>query len=342
MFPVRAHVMTPTFHPQRWGMGADELTLDQKINQKTEQMKADIKETAIKAAAAQMALQIGLMFIPVIGWAIGAVVSLGQFIIGKHYEREMKRNIENGMNDITAFAKQANAQVTDAAARIYNEEYPSAVALAVSPTPLNGLGESFWGKLEDKVLKPAAKVVRRINMIPTNLVVKGSRVVVGHHMQASIDLTKAIGLKSTSEDIQHYYDKGRAIADDIARRAADPKLAADLLSGKETADVAQARMDEIKSVVYKDIGKQTDEAILKLESPQGRYEIRKQTALTLRNDPSVKTLRAKFEADQRQTLAQAERNIQVLASAANGPSLNKTTALVGTALAAGAAFLFMR
>lgn len=332
--------MTPTFHPQRWGMGADELALDQKISQKTEQMKADIKETAIKAAAAQMALQIGLMFIPVIGWAVGAIISLGQFIIGKHYERELKRNIDRGMQDITAFAERANAQVVSAASRIYDEEYPSAVALAVSPTQLNGLGESFWGKLEDKVLKPAATAVRRINMVPTNLVVKGSKMVVGHHMQASIDLTKAIGLKSTSEDIQHYYDKGRVIADDIERRAADPKLASDLMSGKETADVAQARMDEIKSIVYKDIGKQTDEAILKLESPQGRYEIRKQTALTLRDDPSVKTLRAKFEADQRQTLAQAERNLQVLTS--TGSSLNKTTALIGTALAAGAAFLFMR
>lgn len=340
MFPVRAHVMTPTFRPQRWGMGADELTLDEKINQKTEQMKADIKETAIKAAAAQMALQIGLMFIPVIGWAVGAIISLGQFIIGKHYEREMKRNIDRGMQDITAFAEKANAQVVSAASRIYEEEYPSAVALAVSPTPLNGLGESFWGKLEDKAIKPTATLMRKINMVPTNIVVKLSRTVVEDHLKASIAGAKLVGLKSTAEDMQHYYDKGRAVASDIERRAADPKLAADLMSGKETADVAQARMDEIKSVVYKDIGKQTDEAILRLESPQGRYEIRKQTALTLRNDPSVKALRAKFESDQRQTLAQAEHNLNALAS--GGSSLNKTTALVGTALAAGAAFLFMR
>jgi hypothetical protein len=323
-------------------MGADELTLDQKIEQKTEKMKADIKETAIKAAAAQMALQIGLMFIPVIGWAIGAVVALAQFIIGKHYERKLKSYIEDGTNDITVFAKQANAQVTQTASRIYDEEYPAAVQWAVSGASINGLGEGFWSKLEDKYLKPAARTVRKINMIPTNLVVKASKIVVGHHMQASIDATKAVGLKSTSEDIQHYYDKGRVIADDIERRAADPKLASDLMSGKETADVAKARMDEIKNVVYASINKQTKEAIQKLESPQGRLEIRKQTALTLRDDPSVKELRTQFEKGAQQNAAQANRDVARMNSALTGSSLNKTTALVGTALAAGAAFLFMR
>lgn len=341
MFPVRAHVTTPTFHPRHWGMGAEELTLDQKIEQKTDQMKKDIKETAIKAAAAQMSLQIGLMFIPVIGWAIGALVALAQFFIGKHYERKMKGVIEDGMNDIKVFAVRANEQVTQTASRIYDEEYPNAIRLAVSPDPINGLGESFWGKLEDKVLKPAATAGRKVNMIPVTLVVKGSRAVVGHHVKGSIKALETVGLKSTAEDVRHYYDKGNEIAKDIERRTADPALAAKLMSGEETVEVAENKINEIKNIVYADINKETNAAIAKLESAEGRYEIRKQTALALRNDPSVIELRNKFEAQARQAAAQAQQQNAKL-NAATGPSLNTTTALVGTALAAGAAFLFMR
>jgi len=338
MFPIRAHVITPTFRPRRWGMGADELTLEQKIDQKTEQMKKDIKETAIKAAAAQMSLQVGLMFVPVIGWAVGALISLAQYFIGDYYEKQLKQLIDSGMEEINVFAKKANERVTETAVRVYDEEYPSSVALAVSSTPLNGLGENFWGKLEDSVLKPAATIVRKINMIPTNLVVKASRVVVESHIRESIKALDAFGFDSTANDLRKIASKGKEIAEDIEVRAADPKLASDLMSGKETVDVATARLDDIKRTVYADINKETNAAVAKIESPQGRAEIRKQTALTLRNDPSVQALRAKFDADAKQ----AAKQTVALNNAVSGSSLNKTTALVGTALAAGAAFLFMR
>lgn len=309
-------------------------------------MEKDIKDVAIRAAAASMALQIGLMFVPVVGWALGAIISLVQYFTGKYYEQKVKDLIKNTAQQVRDFASAANTEVSMAASAVYDQEYSSALALASSGVPLG----DFWSDTRDKLKKNVAPIVRKISMAPVTLVVAGSRAVTSAGLKAVAEGAKAAGAEGFARDVRKFEEKGDTYAKDIQYRTEDPKRAHELLSGKETLNVAEKRAGELKKSAFEQITTEKNNAIALLRSPEGRQTIRKQTALALRGSPEVLAAKAQLDAEEaalRAALnasnADANAAISSMQPALQTVStVNSTTAIAGTALAAVAAFLAFR
>lgn len=340
IFPLHAIVTTPTFHPHR-GL-ADDVTSQERVKL----LEKDIKEVAIRAAAASMALQIGLMFVPVVGWALGAVLALVQFFTGKHYEQRVKDVIKKTSEEVKAKAAKSNQEVSLAASQVYDQEYRSAITLAASGVPLG----DFWSDTRDKVKKNVAPIVRKISMAPVTLVVAGSRALTSAGLKAVVEGSKLVGADSFAKDVRKFEEKGDKIAKDIQYRTEDPKRAHELLSGRETLNIAESRASELKATAFAEIDREKNAAIAKLTSPEGRAEIRKQTAKALRGDPETLArvaqlneeearLRNQLNADNsavNSAIADMQPTLQTIST------INSTTAVAGTALAAVAAFLAFR
>lgn len=344
-FPVHATVTTPTFRPQSWGLADDAVT----VQDRTKVLEKDIKDVAIRAAAATMALQIGLMFVPVVGWALGAIISLVQFFTGKMYEKRVKEVIKKTADDVRTFAAKANNEVTVVASMVYDQEYNASLRLASSGIPLEGMGD-FWSDARDKVKKNVAPIVRKISMAPVTLVVAGSRAVTSAGLKAVAEVSKAAGAEGFARDVRKFEEKGDTYAKDIQYRTEDPKRAHELLSGKETLNVAEKRAGELKATAITQITKEKNDAIALLQSPKGREAIRKQTAMALRGNPEVLARKAQLDAEEaalRASLNASNADVNVAIDSMQPTlqtvsKLNSTTAVVGTVLAAGAAFLAFR
>jgi hypothetical protein len=122
-----------------------------------------IVQAVVRQAVVSLSIQITLMCIPVIGWAIAAVMSVLQQITGKIYEAQMKREINNCIGDIQQRGEVVKSRVEAVAIRAANEELPAAQALAVSNDQLNGLGD-FWSKL----VSPVNKIIKQVPRIIPN------------------------------------------------------------------------------------------------------------------------------------------------------------------------------
>jgi len=342
-FPLRATVVTPTFLPSHRGL-AEELT----VTQRGKILEKDVKEVAIKAAAASMALQIGLMFVPVVGWALGAVIALVQFFTSKHYEQKVKDILNRTKKDIQDKASSANVEVSMAASRVYDEEYKSAVALAASGTPLEGLGD-FWSDIREKA-KPIAKSVQKVALLVPKATVSISRVATKEAIKGMAWTADKTGHENLSQRITKFGEKGDVMAKDIEKRADDPQAVHELLSGRETAETAQARANDLKKTAFTQIDTEKNSAIALIKSPHGRETIRKQTALALRGSPDVLARMTQLNNEEAALMASLNNDNAAATAAINSmqptvqtvSSINSTTALVGTGLAAAAAFLAFR
>lgn len=338
MFPVHAKVVTPTFRPHSWGLADESVT----AAQQGKLLEKEIKDAAIRAAAASLALQIGLMFVPIVGWAIGAIIALVQFFTGKHYEQRVKDVIKKTAQDVRDFAAKSNAEVKAVASSVYDQEYSASLALAASGTPLEGI----WGTIKSKV----APVVRKVNMAPVTIVVMGSRAVTSAGLKAVAAGSEAAGAEGFARDVRKFEKKGDTYAKDIEYRTEDPERASDLLSGKETLNVAEKRAGELKKSAIMQITTEKNNAIALLRSEKGRAAIRKQTAMALRGSPEVLAKKAQLDEEEaalrsalNATNTQADIAINSMQPSLQSTSkINPTTAIAGTALAAVAAFLAFR
>jgi len=104
-----------------------------------------------------MGVQIALMFVPVIGWAIAGLLSVTQMIVGKHYQREMNKLIADTTANIKERAAAAESRVMEAAQAVYMQELPAGRALAMSSQPL---GETIFERAYHAVVNLPKTVLR--------------------------------------------------------------------------------------------------------------------------------------------------------------------------------------
>ena len=344
MFPVRSIVTTPSYRPI--GL-ADEAVAT--TEQRTKQLARAIKETAIKAAAAGMAIQISLMFVPIYGQLISALITLVQFFTGPHYKRELEKLIEKTVAQIKERGAQAEKAVNDATSLVYDQEYPAAAALALSNQPLGDVWSRIGREAERITDRKIVRVISRVAGAPATLAVKAGRVGTSAVLRGVAKGARAVGMKGFSRDVQKFHKKGDAYAKQI-QDITDPRNMALLLTGRQTLLVAEEKTKALKATAFAEIAAGEKKAIDTLQSPEGRAEIRKQTAKGIRGNPDL-TLKAQLDLEEaalRNAMhnQDAQLNQALTTMQASGNSAmqtvqkaDNTKVAVGAGLAAIAAFL---
>ena len=355
MFPVRASVITPTFQPHTWGLADGDVTAEQR----GKELEKGMKEVAIKAAAASMAVSIAISFVPIIGTAIGACLTLVQYFTGKHYTKQTKEVIDKAVKQIKAKGASAEAETAAAYDLVYRQEFKAAQVLAASGVPLSGLGD-FWSKSKKAVTRTGreierisdskvVKVLSRVASAPATLVVKVSRVATSGILKGVAEGASAVGMKGFARDVRKFEEKGDAYAKQI-QDITDMRNMTMLVFGRQGYLVAVKKTAALKNAAFAEIDRTKHESIATMQSPDGRAAMRKQTALTMRGDPETMSLIRQVlaeEASAAAALNAAEANVhgaidRMQPTVPDAVGVSKTTALVGTGLAAVAAYLAFR
>lgn len=366
-----------------------------------------IIDAVIREAALNTGIQIGLIFVPVIGQAIAGLLSLMNMILGQVYERQIQRIIADTMAAIQTRASAAQAKIEAAGNQVCIEEYPTAIQLAMSNQTFNGLG-SIWTSITGAV-KAVPQQIKQVISDPksqtkflTSLNPIGlTRLAVKDVQKAAISTAKAIestgavnkgtlsqplySLQNKTDDVMYSAAKlsspftvvqesvgltfkygsmivaaameatGNQTGADAVRKignqvhgasqemmtALTPTGGYNLFSGREGYLAARDACEHMRMQAFAAIDAQAQDAIAKLQSPEGRQNTRVALAKALRNDPSfiakAQELRD-LEAQQMQPLQQRE---DLLSQAAGPPSSGAGT-LLGVAAAGTAAFLIAR
>jgi hypothetical protein len=132
-FPLRCRVV------RRSSLG-EEDQLTRVLTKAGEDMSTAIIEAVIKQCAFSLSINIGLMFVPVMGQAIAGLMSVMQMIAGKKYEKDTQQIIEETSQAIKDRAERASREVKQVGEMVYAQELPAARTLAMSNQPLDGFG----------------------------------------------------------------------------------------------------------------------------------------------------------------------------------------------------------
>jgi hypothetical protein len=130
------------------------------LKRSSEELTDAIVEAVIKQAAFSVGIQIALLFVPVIGWALSGLISLVQMITGKYYQRQMQDVIDDTIAEIKARGDASEKRLTAIGRDVFAQELPAGRALAMSTAPLEGLGENMFERLGRNVGQKLVMIAR--------------------------------------------------------------------------------------------------------------------------------------------------------------------------------------
>lgn len=154
-FPVYCRVT------RRNALGTD---IQAVVEKSAKELKDAIIEAVIKQAAVSTAVQIGLMFVPIIGQAVAGLVSITQAFTGKYYQKQVDDLVAQTIKDIQDRGAQSTKRIQAAGDAIYVQEMPAAITLAASNQPIDGLGSlaSSVRKAVSSVKSKAAGLTQQV------------------------------------------------------------------------------------------------------------------------------------------------------------------------------------
>jgi hypothetical protein len=156
MFPVRCSVVRQ--------LGGDDDPLSKAMKRAGEDLGDAIITAVIKQCAFSLSINIGLMFVPVMGQAIAGLMSVMQMIAGKKYEKDTQEIIAETSQAIKSRGDACTKEVTAVAQMVYEQELPAARVLAMSNQPLDGFLSSVVSSVKKKVqgaFKDAAGSIKK-------------------------------------------------------------------------------------------------------------------------------------------------------------------------------------
>lgn len=87
-----------------------------------------MKESALKAAAAQMAVSVALEVVPIVGWVVGLIYSLVGVFAGR-YDKAKIKEVQNALTDyVNNTAAAYSARYDGDVSTVYNQELANALA----------------------------------------------------------------------------------------------------------------------------------------------------------------------------------------------------------------------
>lgn len=262
------------------------------IETSQKQLQKKMIEAAVETTAMQMSASIALLCIPVVGWAaeaIMAVWALMTYLAAQHVKAAIKKIMADLKKAVSVKQKAVEADVHAVEDKISTEVFPAAQALAISNTPINGLGD-IWQRIGGGI-KKAAKVVVKVHVAP----IKAA----GHEtLKAAASISKAVGAKGLSKTLEskeRVWDNVSAHAEKYASdRLGDPRqIANDLRGLKEmmTGEVqirkAQEGADKIKAKVFAMLELNKSDTLARMATAEYRDTLTKNIARSIRNDPKM-------------------------------------------------------
>lgn len=322
MFPVHCYVVN------RRGLGTDDPMARQ-----VSLLEKDVKDAAIKSAALSVGIQVGLMFVPVVGQAISAIISLVQFFTGKRYEKQTQQVIEAASNNIKAAANQARIEVDAAMSQAYEEELPEARLLALSPLPLEGLGD-MWSSARDSLKNAAKKVIKVVAKVAVAPIKYTARVTL-RGAQSLAARTGHATAAARFANIRHQSDK----AANMVVQYSDPGNALNLLTGKEGYIAARDRANQIQATGIAQITAEKKATLATIQTPEYRENLRIDIARAIRGDPELFADVKALDESERHVISLLQQQLAAEQRAFQIPTMNASEIAAPAGQAAGAKLL---
>lgn len=159
MHPVRCVLARPRvgYTP----LGSEDLQTV--LNKEQGKLTQAIIDAVIKSAAFNTGIQIGLLFVPVIGQAIAGLMALMNMALGQIYQRDIQQIIGETIDAIKSRGEAARARVEAAGQTVCLEEYPTVIRQLTSGQPLGG----WWSD----ITSPVTTVLKRSVVAPVRQVI---------------------------------------------------------------------------------------------------------------------------------------------------------------------------
>ncbi len=299
---------------------------------------------ATGATASTAAIAAGSV-IPIVGWAVAAIIAVGTFIGGRIGKKRAEEAIAGAKEDIQKYGDQIQAQIQDAQMSVAAAEYPSAESLAVSNTVLDGLGDlgSFLGITKAGITQAVAKLQVLTVQKPVQALLRTGQIG-----------AKLVGDKRGAEkaaDLERKWNANSKRTEELfARKLQNPykMLAGDLdkigrvVSGQEVAHITQQKARELVKKAKQDLDEYRDKTMAAINTPNYHEAVRINIAKGLRGDPAF--LAKTDEIIARDKMVDAEFNSarQVTAALPPGAAPTGGGSLLATAATIASAFFLLR
>ncbi len=406
MIPVRCTIVRP---PLGYVLLGSEPALQTVLTSEQTRLTNEIIKAVIKEAAFTTGIQIGLMFVPVIGQAIAGLLALMNMILGQIYQRQIQQVIANTMDAIKKRSNAAQARVEAAGAVVVQEEFPAVAAALMKGQPIGDLWSRAL-KTPEKIVRQAGAAVHTIIVNPqaqmkflttalspvgiARLAVKdvlkvatfgAKRLEVAQVVKPGTLTTALNKAQNTVDDVMFSAQKltnplttvqegtgltfkyGSAVvaasmdatgnhagaeatrkignevhyASQEMMTALTPTGGYNLFSGREGYLAARDACGHMQARAFASIDASANEAIVTLQSPEGRKNTRIALGKALSQDPSFQAQLQELQALEAQKLQPLQQGQDLLTSAAGPPSSGFKTVL-GVAAAGAAAFFIAR
>lgn len=256
-----------------------------------------MKETALKAAAAQMAVSIALAYIPIVGWALGLVYSLIGVFSARYDKAKIKETTDALTDAINRVAAAYSGQYDLAVNAVYGQEQANALAEIAAgntgpdpvPATLAGLGDSFFQDVGNTLAKGFAQVATAVPRAVGVTVLKVAAT------GASLVGANTVAKKISSGETQYINlaDRGTdALTHDITHGSDAVSHAGDLLrdiTGEQAVFEARAQAASIQDQFNAAIKAQYDTQVAQIQSPQFRATLRSAIKQLLQAQPGLIT-----------------------------------------------------
>ncbi len=299
---------------------------------------------AAGATASTAAIAAGSV-VPIVGWAVAAVIAVGTFVGGRIGKRRAEEAIAGAKEEIQKYGDQIQAQIQSAQMAVAASEYSAAESLAVSNTQLDGLGDlgSFLGITKAGITNAVAKLQVLTVQKPVQALLRTGQIG-----------AKLVGDKRGAEKAAALERKWNAnsqrVADLFARKLENPykMLAGDLdkigrsVSGQEVAHVTQQKARELVKRAKQDMDEYRDKTMAAINTPDYHEAVRINIAKGLRGDPAFLSKTDEIIARDKMVDAEFNSARQVTAALPPGAAPAGGGSLLATAATIASAFFLLR
>jgi hypothetical protein len=247
-----------------------------------------MRDLALEQAAINTSMSIAFNFIPIVGQAVSALLSILTAILGSYYSDQCKTAVTNFTNSMQLMAATYNAQVTAAQDAAVQAQLPGAIQLTLSgkvppPPPAtgtNGLGHTWEDTLSSVVhwlanpLKMLHPVLRLNHEVITDL----NDVLAKSKVPALVSL--AGELQKANSTLYQDTVKGQAAIDQLI----------DISTGQAALTKTQEAIAQATAQCTAEFQSQTAIAIANINSPTFLAALQFTIAQALLQDPSVSDL----------------------------------------------------
>lgn len=292
------------------------------------------------AAAVGMSAAAAASVVPIVGWAVAALLVVGN-LIGSHVaKKRMKEVLNDAKMKIEQYGAQTTATISEAKSRVGEEEFPVAEKLAASNAALDGLDGWFSKK---KILHALSVA----HVKPVQYAVKGV-------LRTGQIGARLVGDKKGAEKAkrweEHWDQNSKRMEGLMADKLSNPyrAFAQDLdhvgrtFGGQEGVHVMRQRAGKLVEAAKHDMDVYRDAMLAKISSAEYRDATRTNIAKGLRNDPGFAARATELQARDRMLESGFSSSVQVPATTdlvqGKPVGTSNATSLLSTAAAIGAFF----